>query len=636
MRLSFRSKITLITAVPLLCAILLGSVIFLYLHKEVRDLRRFQDTASLVELYSRLSEAAYSEMASWAMALGTKDQVREGRLGGNTGIETVADAQAIIDTAEKTQAEAAEKLNSILPKIEATVARIDLAAINPELRELILKNQEEIQQIPKYREEMRNFAPKTAWADKPGGGIFQRERPAMGVFYTIWERLDKITPLLAKETDDLDAYRYLELQRISNAFRPSYLDTQSVIHWSLNSPSTSPEAPVILRRGLEIWNAYETSFKHLADDKALLLFAAMTNDPTYREVKRLNELLANTAHTGPFPQGIYPQFRLHASRMLDVILPGISRDLAILVRERNDAELSLAVRNRNLVAAFVGACLLISLASSFLATRSILRRLETTIDGVRKGATDVANASTQITEMSQNLSETSSAQAASVEETSAALAELSAITKQNVDNARDTLVMIEKAGHAVDDSVATVNRLGASMTVLSQRSKQTQDIVKNIDEIAFQTNILALNAAVEAARAGAAGAGFAVVADEVRTLAQRAAQASVETGRLIEESAMAINESAELTSHVTAAFDEMRKTQLEMRQRTETITEASKQQSVGLEEISKSSNVLQSGTMSNAAHAEESAATAAILREHACTLRTHIEDLSQYVTNSKG
>ena len=87
-----------------------------------------------------------------------------------------------------------------------------------------------------------------------------------------------------------------------------------------------------------------------------------------------------------------------------------------------------------------------------------------------------------------------------------------------------------------------------SIHEIKRSSEATGKVVKNIEEIAFQTNILALNAAVEAARAGEAGMGFAVVADEVRNLAQRCAQAAKETSLLIENATNAAGKGTNLRS----------------------------------------------------------------------------------------
>src|ERR1017187_2099966 len=157
------------------------------------------------------------------------------------------------------------------------------------------------------------------------------------------------------------------------------------------------------------------------------------------------------------------------------------------------------------------------------------------------------------TEVSNNAQE----QAACIEETSASLEEISATTRQNADRAGEADRLMQSARQTVERAAHAMNELTTSMNLISKSSNQVAGVLKDIDEIAFHTNILALNAAVEAARAGQAGAGFSVVADEVRSLAHRAAEAARSSGSIIEQTVADVSKGVELVGHAQAAFQEV-------------------------------------------------------------------------------
>jgi methyl-accepting chemotaxis protein len=216
--------------------------------------------------------------------------------------------------------------------------------------------------------------------------------------------------------------------------------------------------------------------------------------------------------------------------------------------------------------------------------------------------------------MSQSLSDAASAQAASLEETSSSLEEMTSQTKQNAGNAAQANNLMSTAQQVIEKANVSMNELTGSMKEIAAGSEQTQKIVKTIDEIAFQTNLLALNAAVEAARAGEAGAGFAVVADEVRNLAMRAADAAKNTSSLIEDIAKKIRNGEKLVGVTNEAFKEMMEGSGKVVQLIAEIAGSSQEQSLGIDQISRAVAEMNNLTQQNAAGAEELASIMAMFR----------------------
>lgn len=287
-----------------------------------------------------------------------------------------------------------------------------------------------------------------------------------------------------------------------------------------------------------------------------------------------------------------------------------------------------------IITAAVAGTVLIGLVLATGITRSLSRALLQISAALETGAARTAAASTQLESVSQTVATGCTEQGASVAETGAALEQMSAMTRTTAENASRAKEFATQARTAAETGARTMTEMDAAMEAIATSSGEVAKIVKQIDEIAFQTNILALNAAVEAARAGEAGAGFAVVADEVRLLAQRSAAAAKETATRIEAAIESSRQGAASCTRVGSSLNEIADRIKAADQLVAEIATAAREQSQGIRQISTAMTQLDHVTQENATRADEGARAAADLSEEAEAVEGVVENLRSLVARA--
>jgi methyl-accepting chemotaxis protein len=240
-----------------------------------------------------------------------------------------------------------------------------------------------------------------------------------------------------------------------------------------------------------------------------------------------------------------------------------------------------------------------------------------TVADIKASAREVTNASAEISTSTTDLSQRTEEQAASLEETSASMEEISATVKKNAENAQQANQSAAGTRDVADRGGQVVAKAVDAMAKIEESSRKISDIIGVIDEIARQTNLLALNAAVEAARAGEAGRGFAVVASEVRSLAQRSSQAAKDIKDLITNSNGQVKDGVDLVNRAGTALTEIVDSIKKVADIVADISNASIEQSTGIEEVNKALTQMDEVTQQNSALVEENAATAKTLEHQA-------------------
>jgi methyl-accepting chemotaxis protein len=260
---------------------------------------------------------------------------------------------------------------------------------------------------------------------------------------------------------------------------------------------------------------------------------------------------------------------------------------------------------------------------------SIALPLNKLVANLNDSVNQTAAAASQIATASQQLTHSTATAAASLQNTSGSLIEVSTRLKATAEHAVSANRLAQEAKNSALEGDQQLQQMKEAMSSINDSSGRISNIIKDIEAIAFQTNLLALNAAVEAARAGEQGKGFAVVAEEVRSLAHRSAESARDTASLIGDSIDRIKRGTEVTEKVGSTLASITENSVKVADIISCISEASREQFQSIEQVTSAVTKMDEMTQNNSSASEESAAAAEDLASLAASLRVSVRDLQR-------
>ena len=295
------------------------------------------------------------------------------------------------------------------------------------------------------------------------------------------------------------------------------------------------------------------------------------------------------------------------------ILHVIVEDAGELLGEMAEGNFNINTRHE---AQYVG-----SFRALIESMRKLNRQLDNTLRHINDVSEQVAVGSGQLADSSQALAEGATDQAASIEELSANIENVSNIAAGSAEGAQQAANQIADAAREAEKSREEINELTAAMERITETSREIENIIGAIEEIASQTNLLSLNASIEAARAGEAGRGFAVVADQIGKLAADSAQSAVTTRELIEKSLQEIEKGNEITQHTAETIGTVLASMTSFAGAATSSAEESRSQAELLKQVELGIEQISTVVQNNSASAEETSAVSEELSAQAESLK---------------
>jgi len=321
-----------------------------------------------------------------------------------------------------------------------------------------------------------------------------------------------------------------------------------------------------------------------------------------------------------------------------------------------------------------GIAMIVAVSLGIYLVRKMNKELGEATDRLNTSSGTVLSVSDVFYKIGNDLSTSMQKQAEALQETMAAIEEINQTVAKNAEGAEqsenyaDQCVESARDGkNAVTSMSDTIKKIESSqkntIEVLNETNHDVEELVtiiknitdktKIINDIVFQTKLLSFNASVEAARAGEMGKGFAVVAEEVGNLATMSGDAAKEINeiltngtskvdrivqsmnsnieRLKQETVKNISESEEAVGECSNKLQDIIGKISELKMMATQITRASKEQSIGVAEITKALNEIDQLTSNNANMAKTTAEKTNELFSSSKNLENTVQDLKKTI-----
>ncbi|MCR4926115.1 MAG: cache domain-containing protein [Clostridiales bacterium] len=261
---------------------------------------------------------------------------------------------------------------------------------------------------------------------------------------------------------------------------------------------------------------------------------------------------------------------------------------------------------------------------------TIIVALSDAMRDIDDSAQQVAVGSNEVASGAKLLADGTIEQMDAVRNLSTSMENIAQKVQKNADDAKEANQVASGVNVKIEESSSYMSDMMQAIDEINVAANEIDNIIKTIDDIAFQTNILALNAAVEAARAGEAGKGFAVVADEVRNLAGKSAQAAKETTDLIQRAIEAIAKGTKISQKTSNALNSVVESTSNIVNSISSISLASEEQAEAVGTITDGVNQISNVIQTVSATAQESLAISKELSGQAENLKSSV---SQFKIN---